>query len=155
PPIETGFYYDFDATHAFTDEDLVALEKLMGEITKADHPFTEREVTRQEAIDYFTKRGEPYKVELINSFPEGQRITLHSHGQFTDLCRGGHCKTTGEIKALKLLSVAGAYWRGDEKNKMLQRIYGTAFFSKAELDDHLKRLEEAKKRDHRKLGKEL
>ena len=155
PPIETGFYYDFDSEHAFTDEDLRALEKLMGEITAKNDPFVEREVTRPEAIAYFTDKKEPYKVELINSFPEGQRITLHSHGGFTDLCRGGHCKTTGEIKAFKLLSVAGAYWRGDSRNKQLQRIYGTAFFDKAGLDGYLKQLEEAEKRDHRKLGKEL
>jgi threonyl-tRNA synthetase len=155
PPIETGFYYDFDAEHTFSEEDLRSLEKLMGEIVAKNDPFTEREVTRQEAIDYFTKRNEPYKVELINSFPEGQRITLHSHGQFTDLCRGGHCKTTGEIKAFKLLNVAGAYWRGDSRNKQLQRIYGTAFFDQASLDAYLKQLEEAEKRDHRKLGKEL
>jgi len=155
PPIESGFYYDFDATHTFTEEDLRTLEKLMAEIVAANHPFVEREVTRQEAIDYFTKRNEPYKVELINSFAEGSRITLHSHGDFTDLCRGGHCKTTGEIKAHKLLSVAGAYWRGDSRNKQLQRIYGTAFFDQASLDAYLKQLEEAEKRDHRKLGKEL
>ncbi len=155
PPIDTGFYYDFDSDHAFTDEDLRKLEGIMADIIKVGDPFTEREVTRQEAIEYFTKRNEPYKVELINSFDEGARITLHSHGGFTDLCRGGHCKHTSEIKAFKLLSVAGAYWRGDSRNKQLQRIYGTAFFSKEELDTYLKQLEEAEKRDHRKLGKEL
>jgi threonyl-tRNA synthetase len=155
PPIETGFYYDFDKDQPFTEEDLAKIEALMREIVSADHPFKEREVTRDQAIEYFTQRNEPYKVELAQGIPEGERITLHSHGEFTDLCRGGHCATTGEIKAFKLLSVAGAYWRGDERNKMLQRIYGTAFFSKKELDEHLQRLEEAKKRDHRKLGKEL
>ncbi len=155
PPIENGFYYDFDTPHAFTDEDLRTLEELMRKIVVEDHPFVEKEVTRQEAIDYFTKRGETYKVELIHSFAEGSRITLHSHGGFTDLCRGGHCKTTGDIKALQLLSVAGAYWRGDSRNKQLQRIYGTAFFDQASLDAYLKQLEEAEKRDHRKLGKEL
>jgi threonyl-tRNA synthetase len=155
PPIETGFYYDFDIDRPFTEEDLAKIEGVMAEIVKADHPFREQEVTRQEAIDYFRKRNEPYKVELAEGIPEGQRITLHSHGEFTDLCKGGHCKSTGDIKAFKLLSVAGAYWRGDEKNKMLQRIYGTAFPKKSELDEHLTRLEEAKKRDHRKLGKEL
>ena len=155
PPIETGFYYDFDASHTFSDEDLRKLEEVMAGIVKVNDPFVEKEVTREEAIAYFTERNEPYKVELIHSFAEGSRITLHSHGGFTDLCRGGHCHTTGEIKAFKLLSVAGAYWRGDSKNKQLQRIYGTAFFAKAELDAYLKQLEEAEKRDHRKLGKEL
>ncbi len=155
PPIETGFYYDFDSEHAFTEDDLRSLEKLMGEIISKNDAFVEKEVTRQEAIAYFEQRKEPYKIELINSFAEGARITLHSHGGFTDLCRGGHCQHTGEIKAFKLLSVAGAYWRGDSRNKQLQRIYGTAFFEKAELDAYLKQLEEAEKRDHRKLGKEL
>ena len=155
PPIETGFYYDFDIEHHFTDEDLVKLEALMGEIVAANHPFRAQEITREEAIRYFTERNEPYKVELALGIPEGEKITLHSHGEFTDLCRGGHCASTGEIKAVKLLSVAGAYWRGDSKNKMLQRIYGTAFPDKKALDEYLKRLEEAAKRDHRKLGKEL
>jgi threonyl-tRNA synthetase len=155
PPIETGFYYDFDIQRPFTDEDLGKIESLMGEIVGANHPFVEKEITRQEAIDYFKTRNEPYKVELAEGIPEGQRITLHSHGQFTDLCKGGHCQSTGDIKAFKLLSVAGAYWRGDSRNKMLQRIYGTAFPSKKELDEFLKMREEAEKRDHRKLGKEL
>jgi threonyl-tRNA synthetase len=127
PPIETGFYYDFDIEHHFTDEDLARLETLMGEIVAANHPFVEKEITRDEAIEYFEKRNEPYKVELARGIPEGERITLHSHGGFVDLCRGGHCQSTGDIKAFKLLSVAGAYWRGDSRNKMLQRIYGTAF----------------------------
>jgi threonyl-tRNA synthetase len=155
PPIETGFYYDFDIEHHFTDEDLAKLESLMGEIVAADHPFKEQEITREQAIDYFKKRNEPYKVELAEGIPEGERITLHSHGDFVDLCRGGHCKSTGEIKAFKLLSVAGAYWRGDSRNKMLQRIYGTAFPEKQALGDFLKAREEAEKRDHRKLGREL
>jgi threonyl-tRNA synthetase len=155
PPIETGFYYDFDIDHAFTDEDLARLEALMGEIVAANHPFRAEEISREGAVQYFTERNEPYKVELIHSFPPDQKITLHSHGQFTDLCRGGHCHATGEIHAFKLTHVAGAYWRGDSRNKMLQRVYGTAFPSKAELDAHLKQLEEAQKRDHRKLGKEL
>jgi threonyl-tRNA synthetase len=155
PPIETGFYYDFDIERPFTEEDLGKIEALMGEIVAANHPFVEKEITREEAIEYFRQRKEPYKVELAEAIPEGERITLHSHGQFTDLCRGGHCKTTGEIKAFKLLSVAGAYWRGDSKNKMLQRIYGTAFPDKKELAAFLKQREEAEKRDHRKLGKEL
>ncbi|MGZ3407336.1 MAG: threonine--tRNA ligase [Polyangia bacterium] len=155
PPIDTGFYYDFDVEHHFSDEDLVKLEKLMEEIVDADLPFKEQEITREQAIDYFTKRNEPYKVELAQAIPEGERITLHSHGEFVDLCRGGHCKSTGEIKAFKLLSVAGAYWRGDSKNKMLQRIYGTAFAEKKLLTEFLKQREEAEKRDHRKVGKDL
>jgi threonyl-tRNA synthetase len=155
PPIDTGFYYDFDIEHHFSDEDLGRLETVMAEIVAADLPFKEQELTRQQAIDYFTERNEPYKIELAQGIPEGERITLHSHGQFVDLCRGGHCKTTGEIKAFKLLSVAGAYWRGDSRNKMLQRIYGTAFPDKKALAEFLKLREEAEKRDHRKLGKEL
>jgi threonyl-tRNA synthetase len=155
PPIETGFYYDFDIDRPFAEEDLGKIESLMGEIVAADHPFVEKEITRQEAIEYFAKKGEKYKVELAEAIPEGERITLHSHGAFTDLCRGGHCKSTGDIKAFKLLSVAGAYWRGDSRNKMLQRIYGTAFPEKKALDEYLKQRAEAEKRDHRKLGKEL
>jgi threonyl-tRNA synthetase len=155
PPIETGFYYDFDIDRPFTDEDLGAIEKLMGEIVRADHPFREQEVTREQAIEYFRARNEPYKVELAEGIPEGQRITLHSHGEFTDLCKGGHCASTGQIRAFKLLSVAGAYWRGDSRNKMLQRIYGTAFPDEKSLKEFLKAREEAEKRDHRKLGREL
>lgn len=155
PPIENGFYYDFDVETPFTDDDLVKIEKLMGEIIAVNAPFRGEEVSREQAVKMFTERNEPYKVELIESFPAGEKITLHSHGDFTDLCRGGHCERTGQIKAHKLLSIAGAYWRGDSKNKMLQRIYGTAFFEKKELDAHLAHLEEAKKRDHRKVGKEL
>jgi threonyl-tRNA synthetase len=155
PPIESGFYYDFDSPHAFSDDDLARIEKLMGEIVAADHPFKEKEISREEAIAYFKQRGEPYKVELAEGIPAGERITLHSHGDFVDLCRGGHVQSTGEIRAFKLLSVAGAYWRGDSRNKMLQRIYGTAFADRKQLDEHLRHLEEAKKRDHRKLGKEL
>jgi threonyl-tRNA synthetase len=155
PPIETGFYYDFDLEHHFSDEDLVKLEKLMEEIVDADLPFKEQEITREQAIEYFQKRNEPYKVELAQAIPEGERITLHSHGEFVDLCRGGHVKSTGAVKAFKLLSVAGAYWRGDSRNKMLQRIYGTAFADKKGLAEFLKQREEAEKRDHRKLGKEL
>ncbi len=155
PPIDSGFYYDFDLEHHFSDEDLASLEKLMAEIVAADLPFKERELTREEAIEFFAQRNEPYKIELAQGIPEGERITLHSHGEFVDLCRGGHCKSTGDIKAFKLLSVAGAYWRGDSRNKMLQRIYGTAFPEKKALVDFLKLREEAEKRDHRKVGKEL
>ncbi len=155
PPIEHGFYYDFDIEHHFSDEDLAKLEGLMAQIVAADLPFVEKEITREQAIAYFTERNEPYKVELAQAIPEGERITLHSHGEFVDLCRGGHCKTTGEIKAFKLLSVAGAYWRGDARNKMLQRIYGTAFPERKALTEYLQQRAEAEKRDHRKLGKEL
>jgi threonyl-tRNA synthetase len=155
PPIDTGFYYDFDMETPFTEEDLGKLEGLMGEIVKANHEFRVQEITREYAISYFTERNEPYKVEMARELPEGERITLHSHGEFTDLCRGGHCKTTGEIKAFKLLSVAGAYWRGKEGNPMLQRIYGTAFPTQEELAQHLERIEEAKRRDHRVVGKAL
>ncbi len=155
PPIETGFYYDFDTDHTFSNEDLAKIETVMGEIVAANLPFREREVSRQEAIDYFAARNEPYKVELAQAIPAGERITLHSHGDFTDLCRGGHVRSTGEIAAFKLLSVAGAYWRGDSRNKMLQRIYGTAFPDSQSLKDYLKQLEEAARRDHRKLGREL
>ncbi len=155
PPIESGFYYDFDLGHHFADEDLAKIEALMADIVKADLPFVEKEITRQEAIDFFKARNQPYKVELAEGIPEGQRITLHSHGEFVDLCKGGHCHSTGDIRAFKLLSVAGAYWRGDSRNKMLQRIYGTAFEKKTLLDDFIKQRAEAEKRDHRKLGKEL
>jgi threonyl-tRNA synthetase len=155
PPIEDGFYYDFDVEPPFTEADLPAIEALMREIIQANHEFRAQEITREEAIRYFNERNEPYKVEIAEGIPAGERITLHSHGDFVDLCKGGHCHATGDIKAVKLLNVAGAYWRGDARNKMLQRIYGTAFFSQEELDGYLKRLEEAEKRDHRKLGKEL
>ncbi|GAC1431557.1 MAG: threonine--tRNA ligase [Candidatus Velthaea sp.] len=153
PSIEHGFYYDFDRTLPFTSEDLEKLEKRMREIVKANYEMTGRRVTRDEAIERF--KGNPYKVELAQDIPEGDPITLYTIGEFTDLCRGGHADRTGEIAALKLMSVAGAYWRGDEHNPMLQRIYGTAFATQAELDEHLAFLEEAAKRDHRKLGPEL
>jgi len=155
PPIDNGFYYDFDVEQPFTEEDLPRIEALMREIVAANHPFKAQEITREYAIKYFAERDEPYKVELAAAIPEGEKITLHSHGEFVDLCRGGHCAATGEIKALKLMSVAGAYWRGDSKNKMLSRIYGTAFFEQKDLDAYLKQLAEAEKRDHRKLGKQL
>ena len=156
PPIETGFYYDFDIEHHFTDEDLVKLEKLMEEIVDADLPFKEQEITRDAGDRVFQPSAtSPTRSSWRRRIPEGERITLHSHGEFIDLCRGGHCKSTGEIKAFKLLSVAGAYWRGDSKNKMLQRIYGTAFADKKALAEFIKQREEAEKRDHRKLGKEL
>jgi threonyl-tRNA synthetase len=153
PSIDNGFYYDFDRGVPFTPEDVEKLEARMREIVKADYPMTGRRVTRDEAIEAF--RDNPYKVELAEQIPDGEPITLYTIGDFTDLCRGGHADTTGAIGAVKLMSVAGAYWRGDEHNAMLQRIYGTAFATQTELDEYLAFLEEAAKRDHRKLGAEL
>ncbi len=153
PAIENGFYYDFDRATPFTPQDLERLEDRMREIIAADYEMTGRAVSRDEAIAAF--RDNPYKVEVASEIPEGQPITLYSIGEFTDLCRGGHAKRAGEIRAFKLQSVAGAYWRGDEKNPMLQRIYGTAWHTQHELDEYLQQLEEAQKRDHRKLGAEL
>lgn len=138
-----------------TDEDLKEIEKEMHKIVKENLNLERKLVSRQEALDMFTKAGENYKVELINDLPEDAEISLYVQGEFTDLCAGPHVVSTGKVKALKLQSVAGAYWRGSEKNKMLQRIYGTAFEKKDDLDAYLKMLEEAAKRDHRKLGKEL
>ncbi len=155
PHIDSGFYYDFDVPTPFSDEDLARIEAEMAKIIAADLPFTREEVSRNDAIALFEKMGETYKVELISAIPEDQTITLFRHGDFVDLCRGPHVRSTGKIKAFKLLSVAGAYWRGDSRNKMLSRIYGTAFPSKKELDDYLHQIEEARRRDHRKLGKEL
>ncbi|HEY1869301.1 MAG TPA: threonine--tRNA ligase [Candidatus Cybelea sp.] len=153
PAIENGFYYDFDRAAPFTSEDLGRLESRMAEIVAADYPMTGRVVTRQEAIDAFA--GNPYKVEIAREIPDAEPITLYTIGDFTDLCRGGHADSTGAIRAFKLMSVAGAYWRGDEHNPMLQRIYGTAWYDRAELAAYLARLEEAQARDHRKLGAEL
>jgi threonyl-tRNA synthetase len=155
PHIETGFYYDFDPSAPFTEEDLPKIEAEMARIIAGNHPFVREPISREEAIELFTRMGETYKVELISAIPAGQTITLYRHDDFVDLCRGPHVEHTGQIKAVKLLSVAGAYWRGDSRNKMLSRIYGTAFPSQAELDAFLKQIEEAKRRDHRKLGKEL
>ena len=153
PAIENGFYYDFDRGAPFTPDDLARLEARMREIVAADYPMTGREVTRTQAIDAF--EGNPYKAEIAREIPEGQPITLYTIGDFTDLCRGGHAASTGAIGALKLTSVAGAYWRGDERNPMLQRIYGTAWYDEHELEEYLTRVEEAQRRDHRKLGAEL
>lgn len=153
PAIENGFYYDFDRAAAFTPDDLERLERRMGEIVAADYPMTGREVTRAEAIDSFA--GNPYKIEIAKEIPEGEPITLYTIGTFTDLCRGGHADSTGRIGAFKLTSVAGAYWRGNEQNRMLQRIYGTAWYDRGQLEEYLARLEEAQRRDHRKLGAEL
>ncbi len=156
PSIEDGFYYDFDYGQTFTLEDLENIEKKMKDLVAADLPFIRREVTREEAVALFTKKGESYKVELLNDLPENvKQVSLYSQGEYVDLCRGPHIPSTGMIKAFKLMNVAGAYWRGDEKNKMLQRIYGTGFATEKELKDYLNFLEEAKKRDHRRLGKEL
>lgn len=155
PAIDTGFYYDFDSDKPFSEEDLAALEKEMEKIVKEDLKLERFELPRKEAIEFMAEKGEDYKVELINDLPEDAVISFYKQGEFVDLCAGPHAPSTGKAKALKLLSVAGAYWRGNEKNKMLQRIYGTAFVKKSQLDEYLHMLEEAKKRDHRKLGKEL
>lgn len=155
PPVKNGFYYDVDfMEYAFTEKDLEKVEQTMKELTKLKSPFVRKEVTKAEAIAYFTEKQDPYKLELINELEDGT-ITFYTQGNFTDLCRGPHIPDTGSIKAIKLLSIAGAYWRGDEKNKQLTRIYGITFTKNADLNDYLDRLEEAKKRDHRKLGKEL
>ncbi len=153
PSIENGFYYDFDRAEPFTPEDLARLEMRMAEIVNANYPMTGQAVTRAEALSIF--KGNPYKVEIASEIPEGEPITLYTIGEFTDLCRGGHAEFTGEIGALKLTSVAGAYWRGDERKPMLQRIYGTAWYDRAELDAYLAQVEEALARDHRKLGADL
>jgi len=155
PPIENGFYYDIDmGDHRLTPGDLEAIEKRMGELATRDVPYSRREISWDEAVAYFSEKNDPYKLELLEGL-KGQTITFYRQGNFTDLCYGPHIPSTGRIKAIKLLSVAGAYWRGDEKNKMLQRIYGITFPSDAELSVHVHRLEESKKRDHRKVGKEL
>ena len=154
PAIDTGFYYDLDRDEAFTDEDLARLEEKMKAIIAEGQEFSRQEVTKEEARDFFKKRGEIYKCEILDEIPE-PKVSLYRNGPFVDLCRGNHVNNTKEIGAVKLLSVAGAYWRGDERNKMLQRIYGTAFATPEELEKYIKQLEEAKKRDHRKLGKEL
>ena len=155
PAIANGFYYDLDSEHTFTPEDLQAIEKEMAKIVKQNIPLQRAELPRSEALSMFAAKDEKYKVELINDLPEDAIISTYTQGDFTDLCAGPHCPSTGRVKAFKLQSIAGAYWRGNEKNKMLQRIYGTAFPSKEELDAYLHMLEEAAKRDHRKLGKEL
>ena len=155
PAIDKGFYYDIDMEHTLTPEDLTKIEKEMSRIVKENLPITKSVMPRQEAIEFFKSKTEDYKVELIEDLPEDAVISCYTQGDFTDLCAGPHVASTGKVKAFKLQSIAGAYWRGDEKNKMLQRIYGTAFEKKEELDAYLHMLEEAAKRDHRKLGKEL
>ncbi len=155
PVIENGFYYDFSYKRAFTPEDLEKIEKKMTELVKKDEPVTRKVMPRDEAVAYFKSIGEAYKAEIIASIPAGEEVSLYTEGNFTDLCRGPHVPNTGKLKAFKLMKVAGAYWRGDSNNEMLQRIYGTAWRNKDELKAYLFQLEEAEKRDHRKLGKQL
>ncbi|HPK41296.1 MAG TPA: TGS domain-containing protein, partial [Candidatus Cloacimonadota bacterium] len=155
PAIENGFYYDFDRDDAFTEEELEEIEKKMYDIAKQDLVYTRKELSRNETLKLFSDMGETYKVEILNEIPENETISMYTQGTFTDLCRGPHVIHTGKLKAFKLLRTSGAYWRGDEKNKMLKRIYGISFPTKKELTEYLQRIEEAKKRDHRKIGKEL
>ncbi|RTR29648.1 threonine--tRNA ligase [Robertmurraya yapensis] len=155
PVIEGGFYYDIDLEESITPEDLPLIEKEMKKIINENIEVVRKEVSRDEAIELYKEIGDEYKLELIDAIPADEKVTIYEQGDFFDLCRGVHVPSTGKIKEFKLLSIAGAYWRGDSKNKMLQRIYGTAFFQKADLDEHLRLLEEAKERDHRKIGKEL
>lgn len=155
PAIDDGFYYDLDSDHVFSQEDFVAIEKEMSKIAKENIPLVKKVLPRDEALQYFKDKGQDYKVMLIEDLPEEETISLYEQGDFTDLCAGPHLKSTGKVKTFKLMTVAGAYWRGDSKNKMLQRIYATAFFSKEDLDHYLFVRAEAEKRDHRKLGKQL
>ena len=155
PAIDNGFYYDFDTDIPFSPEDFPKIEAEMAKIVAENHPLERFELPREEAIKFMQEREEPYKVELINDLPEDAVISFYRQGEFVDLCAGPHLESTGKCKNIKLMSVAGAYWRGSEKNKMLKRLYATAFEKKSDLDDYLTMLEEAKKRDHRKLGKEL
>ena len=155
PAIDNGFYYDFDMEHKLTDQDLLKIQKEMKKIIQANYPLERFELPREEAIKFMAEKGEDYKVELIEDLPEDAIISFYQQGDFVDLCAGPHMESTGQIKAVKLQSIAGAYWRGDSDRKMLQRVYGTAFPSQAELDEYIARLEEAKKRDHRKIGKEM
>lgn len=155
PAIDDGFYYDLDSDHVFSQEDFAAIEKEMSKIAKENIPLVKKVLPRDEALQYFMDKGQDYKVMLIEDLPEEETISLYEQGDFTDLCAGPHLKSTGKVKTFKLMTVAGAYWRGDSKNKMLQRIYATAFFSKEDLDHYLFVRAEAEKRDHRKLGKQL
>ena len=155
PSIESGFYYDFDVEKPFSDDDLKSIEEEMKKIVKEDLELERFELPREEALKLMKEKEEPYKVELINDLPEGEVISFYKQGNFVDLCKGPHIPSTGSIKAIKLLSTSGAYWRGSEKNKMLQRIYGVSFPKASELEAHLEMLEEAKQRDHRKIGKDL
>lgn len=155
PAIDDGFYYDLDSDHVFSQEDFAAIEKEMSKIARENIPLVKKVLPRDEALQYFKDKGQDYKVMLIEDLPEEETISLYEQGDFTDLCAGPHLKSTGKVKTFKLMTVAGAYWRGDSKNKMLQRIYATAFFSKEDLDHYLFVRAEAEKRDHRKLGKQL
>ena len=155
PVIDNGFYYDFSYKRPFTPEDLIAIEKKMAELAKKDEPVTRKVLPRDEAVAYFKSIGEQYKAEIIESIPAGEDVSLYTEGSFTDLCRGPHVPSTGKLKSFKLMKLAGAYWRGDSNNEMLQRVYGTAWRNKEELEAYLFQLEEAEKRDHRKLGKQL
>ena len=155
PTIDDGFYYDFSSEHAFTPEDLLAIEKRMSELVRANIEITRSEMARDDAVEFFRQLDEEYKAEIIASIPDTEPLSLYTQGEFTDLCRGPHVPSTGKLKAFKLMKVAGAYWRGDSDNEMLQRIYGTAWRDKKELKAYLRRLEEAEKRDHRKIGKAL
>lgn len=155
PAIDDGFYYDLDSDHVFSQEDFAAIEKEMAKIAKENIPLVKKVLPRDEVLQYFKDKGQDYKVMLIEDLPEEETISLYEQGDFTDLCAGPHLKSTGKVKTFKLMTVAGAYWRGDSKNKMLQRIYATAFFSKEDLDHYLFVRAEAEKRDHRKLGKQL
>jgi threonyl-tRNA synthetase len=155
PVIEDGFFYDFERDQPFTPEDFPAIEAEMDKIVMEDHAIEREEISRPDAVALFREMGEPYKVEIIQDLPEDQTLTIYRQGEWLDLCRGPHVPRTGRLGTFKLLSTAGAYWRGDEKNRMLTRIYGTAFFKRGDLEEHLARIEEAKRRDHRKLGKEL
>ncbi|MFY8003906.1 MAG: threonine--tRNA ligase, partial [Chitinophagaceae bacterium] len=155
PALDKGFYYDMDlGDRKMTEEDLAALEKKMNELAKIQNGFIRKEITKQDATAYFEEKGDEYKLDLLSNLEDGH-ITFYTQGDFTDLCRGPHIPHTAFIKAIKLTSIAGAYWKGNEKNKMLTRVYGITFPNQKELDEYLLMLEEAKKRDHRKLGKEL
>ena len=154
PAIDTGFYYDFDTDTPFTDEDKLKIEEEMNKIIKEDLKIEKFVLPRNEAIDLMKKLDEPYKQELIEELPEGEEISFYKQGDFTDLCAGPHLESTGKVKKVKILSSSGAYWKGSEKNKMLQRIYAISFPKQSELDEYLQELEEARQRDHRKIGKE-
>ena len=155
PAIDEGFYYDFDVEKNFTDEDKEKIEAEMKKIIKEDLPIEKFTLPRDEAIKFMKEKDEPYKVELIEDLPEGEEISFYKQGEFTDLCAGPHLMSTGKVKAVKILSSSGAYWRGDEKNKMLQRIYAISFPKASQVEEHLTKLEEARERDHRKIGKDL
>ena len=155
PSIDEGFYYDFDVAKHFTDEDMEKIEEEMKKIIKEDLPIERFTLPRDEAIKLMKEKNETYKVELIEDLPDGEEISFYKQGEFTDLCAGPHLMSTGKIKAFKLLKSSGAYWRGDEKNKMLQRIYAISFPKNSELEEYLAKLEEAKERDHKKIGKDL